>query len=60
MVQFVISSDSIAPRRPKRAPEAPTEMLFLIKREDSILPPNPDNRYMNPILTDISLTNEKC
>jgi len=51
MVQFVRSSDIIAPRSPKRALEAPTEMLFLIKIEESTLPPNPDNRYINPILT---------
>jgi hypothetical protein len=44
MLQFVISSESIAPRSPKRAPEAPTEMLFLINREESTLPPNPDRR----------------
>ena len=42
--QFVISSESIAPRSPKRAPEAPTEMLFLMNKEDSTLPPNPDNK----------------
>lgn len=45
------SSESIEPRSPKRAPEAPTEMLFLINREDKTLPPIPDNRYITPILT---------
>ncbi|KAK8511940.1 hypothetical protein V6N12_074629 [Hibiscus sabdariffa] len=44
MVQFVISSESIAPRSPKRAPDAPTEMSFRINREESTLPPNPDKR----------------
>lgn len=58
IVQFVISSASIAPRSPKRAPEAPTEMWFLINRDDSILPPKPDKRYMTPILTAMNLTNE--
>lgn len=48
---MVKSSDSIEPRRPKRAPEAPTEILFLINREDSMLPPSPANRYITPILT---------
>ena len=58
IVQFVISSDSIAPRSPKRAPEAPTEIWSLRNRDDSTLPPNPDTRYMIPILTAINLTKE--
>lgn len=44
MIQLVISSESIAPRSPKRAPEAPTEMLFRINREEITLAPNPDKR----------------
>jgi len=48
----VKSSESIEPRRPKRAPEAPTEILFLINNDDNILPPIPDNRYITPILTE--------
>jgi len=58
IVQFVISSDSIAPRSPKRAPEAPTEIWSMINRDDSTLPPNPDTRYIIPILTDMNLTKE--
>jgi hypothetical protein len=44
MVQFVISSESIAPRRPNKAPDAPTDILFLMKREERTLPPNPERR----------------
>jgi hypothetical protein len=50
MVQLVISSDSIAPRRPKSAPEAPTETPFLRKSTESTLPPKPDTRYTSPTL----------
>jgi hypothetical protein len=57
-VQLVITSESIAPMSPKRTPEEPTETLFLIKREDRTLPPNPDIKNINPILTAISLTNK--
>lgn len=57
MVQLVISSDNIAPKSPKRAPEAPTEILFLTKREERTLPPNPDTRYITPILTEMKQTN---
>lgn len=51
MVQLVRSSESIEPRRPKRAPEAPTEIPLLINNEDNMLPPIPDITYMTPILT---------
>lgn len=51
MVQLVINSDSIAPRSPNKAPDAPTEILFLMKRDDRILPPNPESRYIAPIRT---------
>jgi hypothetical protein len=34
----------MAPRRPKRAPDAPTEMLSLTKRDESTLPPTPEAR----------------
>lgn len=44
MVQLVMSSDSIAPRSPKSAPEAPTETPFLMKSTESTLPPNPEKR----------------
>ena len=50
-----MSSESIAPKRPKRAPEAPTDMvgfsagLRLI--DESKLPPNPESTYKHPILT---------
>lgn len=47
----MISSESIAPSSPKSAPEAPTEILFLMKREERILPPSPDRRYITPIRT---------
>lgn len=46
-----MSSESIAPKSPKRAPDAPTEMLVLMKKADSMLPPNPDKRYIIPIRT---------
>lgn len=42
MVQLAISSESMAPNNPKRAPEAPTEILSSRKRADIILPPKPD------------------
>lgn len=44
MVQLVSSSAVIAPRIPNRAPDAPTEILFCMKRADKTLPPNPDIR----------------
>lgn len=52
-----MSSASIAPRSPKRAPEAPTDMWFPRKRHDNTLPPNPETRYMIPILTATSFDN---
>lgn len=51
IVQFVKSSDNIAPRSPNNAPEAPTEMLFLMNRDERTLPPNPAIRYIMPIRT---------
>lgn len=51
IVQFVMSSESIPPSRPKSAPEAPTEILDWIKRDDNMLPPKPEITYSNPILT---------
>lgn len=51
IVQLVKSSESIAPRSPNKAPEAPTEMLFLMKRAERTLPPNPERRYIAPIRT---------
>lgn len=50
-VQFVMSSESIAPSKPKSAPEAPTEMFDWMKRPEKILPPNPEMTYINPIRT---------
>ena len=44
MVQFVKSSESIAPSRPNKAPEAPTEMLLWMNNAESILPPSPENK----------------
>lgn len=44
IVQFVMSSESMAPKSPNRAPEAPTEILLLRKRAESMLPPKPDMR----------------
>jgi len=41
----------MAPRSPNRAPEAPTDILFFMKSDDSMLPPNPDTRYIVPIRT---------
>ena len=51
IVQFVMSSESMAPSSPKSAPDAPTEMLDLMKRADIRLPPSPERMYMMPILT---------
>lgn len=51
MVQFVISSESIDPRRPNRAPDAPTETEFLTKRAETMLPPIPETRYITPTRT---------
>lgn len=42
--QFVISSDKRAPRKPNTAPEEPTEILPRMNKDDSIFPPNPDNK----------------
>lgn len=39
------------PNKPKSAPEAPTEILDWMKSADNKLPPNPDNKYSNPIRT---------
>lgn len=39
------------PKRPKRAPEAPTEIPDWINRADIKLPPNPDTMYSIPIRT---------
>lgn len=38
------------PSNPNRAPEAPTEILDAVNREDNRLPPNPDMIYNRPIL----------
>lgn len=55
IVQFVMSSESIAPKSPKSAPEAPTDMVGfsagLIFSDESKLPPNPDTTYKHPIFT---------
>lgn len=37
-----MSSESMPPSNPKRAPEAPTEMFSWMKRPDNRLPPNPE------------------
>lgn len=39
------------PSNPKRAPDAPTEILDCIKRADNKLPPIPEMTYSRPILT---------
>jgi hypothetical protein len=53
MVQFVMSSESIDPSKPNRAPDAPTETpLFLKKRAERTFPPNPDMMYIRPTLTE--------
>lgn len=50
--QFISSSDIMHPSNPKRAPEAPTEMLFAVrKRADIKLPPKPEMTYSRPVLT---------
>jgi len=46
-----MSSESIPPSKPKRALEAPTEILCSMKREESKLPPNPEITYSSPIST---------
>lgn len=47
-----MSSESMPPSNPKSAPEAPTEILDWIKRDDNKLPPRPEMRYSNPIRTE--------
>lgn len=55
IVQFVMSSESIAPKSPKSAPEAPTDMVGfsagLRLRDESKLPPKPESTYKHPIFT---------
>ena len=51
MVQFVMSSDNIAPSNPKSALEAPTDIFDWINRAESKLPPNPEMTYSKPIRT---------
>lgn len=49
-----MSSESKAPKSPKSAPDAPTDMVVsagLILKHDSKLPPNPESTYKHPILT---------
>lgn len=46
-----MSSESIPPSNPNKAPEAPTEMFDWMNREDNRLPPNPDITYSKPIRT---------
>ena len=49
--QLVMSSESMPPSKPKRALDAPTEILCWMKREESKLPPNPDITNSSPIST---------
>lgn len=56
MLQFVRSSESMAPRSPKSAPDAPTDTVFGVEdslkcKIDNKLPPKPESMYKNPILT---------
>ena len=46
-----MSSESMAPSNPKRAPEAPTEIEPCKNRADITDPPSPEIRYSSPILT---------
>lgn len=46
-----MSSENIAPRSPNKAPEAPTEMLFIKRRAERTEPPKPDSRYITPMRT---------
>lgn len=55
--QLVMSSDSMPPSKPKRALEAPTEILCWMNRDESKLPPNPDITNSSPISTAIQLYN---
>lgn len=55
--QLVMSSDSMPPSKPKRALEAPTEILFWMNRDESKLPPNPDITNSSPISPVIQLYN---
>lgn len=50
--QFVMSSESMAPKNPKSAPEAPTDIDFPIEIEDIKLPPKPETTYKIPIRTE--------
>lgn len=47
----MISSETIPPRSPNKAPDAPTETLFLKRRAERTAPPKPDKRYTAPIRT---------
>lgn len=49
IVQFMRSSESMAPSKPNNAPEAPTEMVVLTNKEDNKLPPIPDITYTSPM-----------
>lgn len=51
IVQFVRSSESMHPSNPNNAPDAPTEMVLRMNKQDDMLPPSPDITYSNPIRT---------
>lgn len=51
IVQFVRSSESMPPSKPNRAPEAPTEIVVRMNKDDNKLPPTPDIVYNKPIRT---------
>lgn len=51
IVQFVRSSESMHPSNPNNEPDAPTEMVLRINKQDNMLPPIPDKRYSNPTRT---------
>ena len=49
----MISSESIAPSNPNKAPDAPTDTLSPLEavKQDIRLPPRPERTYKAPILT---------
>lgn len=48
----MMSSESMAPRNPKSAPDAPTDIDFSREIEDDKLPPMPERTYKIPTLTE--------
>ena len=52
----MVSSESIAPSNPNKAPDAPTDTRSPLEsvKQDIMLPPSPEITYKAPILTVVS------